>query len=193
MKRFFAIFRDSAKELTQLKCIVMTGMLIAVNVLLSIFIMIPVGNQIKISFSFLALAAIGMLFGPVPGAIAGAITDVLGFMLANKTGGAYHPGFTLVQVTAGLIYGLCLYKAEMGKLFPVKCAVSKVLVVIICNLLMNTYFISVLYGKGFVGMLAPRIIKNAIQLPVDIVLLAVIMPVILMAYNKAFGNKKALN
>ena len=79
MKRFLAIFSDSAKELTNLRCIVMTGMLIAVHVLLSIFVMIPIGENIKISFSFLALASIGMLFGPIPAAIAGGITDILGF------------------------------------------------------------------------------------------------------------------
>lgn len=194
MKRFFSIFSDSAKELTKLKCVVMTGMLIAVNVLLSIFIMIPVGQTIKISFSFLALAAIGMLFGPIPAAIAAGISDILGFFLANKTGGAYHPGFTLVQVTAGLIYGICLYKAEMGKFFPVRCIVSKTLVVIVCNLLMNTYFISVLYGTGsFVSMLMPRLIKNAVQLPVDIVLLSLVMPVILVSYRRIFGEKKAVS
>ena len=114
MKRFLAIFSDSAKELTNLRCIVMTGMLIAVHVLLSIFVMIPIGENIKISFSFLALASIGMLFGLIPAAIAGGITDILGFMLANKTGGAYHPGFTLVQIMAGFIYGICLYKAEIA-------------------------------------------------------------------------------
>ena len=76
MKRFLAIFSDSAKELTNLRCIVMTGMLIAVHVLLSIFVMIPIGENIKISFSFLALASIGMLFGPIPAAIAGGITDI---------------------------------------------------------------------------------------------------------------------
>lgn len=75
MKRFISMVRDSAKELTDIKCIVMTGMLIAIHVLLGVFIMIPVGEYIKISFSFLALAAIGMLFGPVPAAMAGAITE----------------------------------------------------------------------------------------------------------------------
>ena len=176
MKRFLAIFSDSAKELTNLRCIVMTGMLIAVHVLLSIFVMIPIGENIKISFSFLALASIGMLFGPIPAAIAGGITDILGFMLANKTGGAYHPGFTLVQIMAGFI-----------------CAISKILVVLICNLCLNTYFICALYGTGsFWAMFTSRIIKNAIQLPVDVVLLSIVMPIILMAYRKVFGIKKAV-
>ena len=135
MKRFLAIFSDSAKELTNLRCIVMTGMLIAVHVLLSIFVMIPIGENIKISFSFLALASIGMLFGPIPAAIAGGITDILG----------------------------------------------------------NTYFICALYGTGsFWAMFTSRIIKNAIQLPVDVVLLSIVMPIILMAYRKVFGIKKAV-
>ena len=193
MKRFLAIFSDSAKELTNLRCIVMTGMLIAVHVLLSIFVMIPIGENIKISFSFLALASIGMLFGPIPAAIAGGITDILGFMRANKTGGAYHPGFTLVQIMAGFIYGICLYKAEIGRFMTIRCAISKILVVLICNLCLNTYFICALYGTGsFWAMFTSRIIKNAIQLPVDIVLLSIVMPIILMAYRKVFGIKKAV-
>lgn len=193
MKRFLSIFRDSAKEMTNLKCIVMTGMLIAVCVLLKIFVMIPIGDNIKVSFSFLALASIGMLFGPVPAFIAGGITDILGFLLANKTGGAYHPGFTLVEMTAGLIYGICLYKAEINGFLTLRCAVSKVLQAIVCNLLMNTYLLSVLYGSGsFWGLLPPRLLKNVIQLPVDIILLSLIMPVVMTAYRKIFGTKKAV-
>lgn len=192
MKRFISIFQESAKELTNIKCIVVTGMLIAVHVLLGIFIMIPVGETIKISFSFLALASIGMLFGPVPGVMAGAITDILGFLLANKTGGAYHPGFTLVQITAGLIYGIILYKSEMNKFFTVKCLITKTMVVIICNLIMNSYFISVLYGAAFWGLMPARIIKNAIQLPVDIVLMSIVLPTVGLIYKRVFGKDDVL-
>ena len=192
MKRFISIFRDSAKELTDIRCIVVTGMLIAVHVLLGIFIMIPVGEYIKISFSFLALAAIGMLFGPVPAAMAGAVTDILGFLLANKTGGAYHPGFTLVQITGGLIYGIILYKAEMNKFFSVKCAVSKFSIAVICNLTLNSYFLSVLYGQSFWGLMPARLLKNAIQLPVDVVLMSIVLPTIYVIYKRVFGEKNAL-
>lgn len=191
MKRLLSFFSDSAKELTHVRCIVMTGMLIAVGLLLKIFVMIPVGETIKISFNFLALASIGMLFGPVPAVAAGAITDVLGFFVANKTGGAYHPGFTLVEMTGGLIYGICLYKAQVGKFFPVRCVIAKTLIVIICNLLMNTYFICTLYGTGsFISMLPPRLLKNAIMLPVDIVLMCIVLPAVLTAYNKVFSTKR---
>lgn len=40
-------------------------------------------------------------------------------------------------------------------------------------------------------MFTSRIIKNAIQLPVDIVLLSIVMPIILMAYQEGFRHKKS--
>lgn len=139
----------------------MTGMVDSSTCTAKYICQIPIGENIKISFSFLALASIGMLFGPIPAAIAGGITDILGFMLANKTGGAYHPGFTLVQIMAGFIYGICLYKAEIGRFMTIRCAISKILVVLICNLCLNTYFICALYGTGsFWAMFTSRIIKS---------------------------------
>lgn len=192
MKRFISMLRDSAKELTDIRCIVMTGMLIAVHVLLGVLIMFSIGEYIKISFSFLALAAIGMLFGPVPAAMAGAITDILGFLLANKTGGAYHPGFTLVQITGGIIYGLILYRSEINKYFTLKCLASKMLIIIICNLFMNSYFLSVLWGQSFWGLMPTRLLKNALQLPVDVILMSVVLPTVLYVYKRVFGKKDIL-
>ena len=192
MKRFISMVRDSAKELTDIKCLVMSGMLIAIHVLLGVFIMIPVGEYIKISFSFLALAAIGMLFGPVPAAMAGAITDILGFLLANKTGGAYHPGFTLVQITGGIIYGLILYKADLNKYFVFKCIIAKAMIAVICNLLMNSYFLSVLWGQSFWGLMPARLLKNAIQLPVDVILMSAVLPTVMYVYKRVFGKKDIL-
>lgn len=188
MKRFISVFSDSAKELRKIKCIVVTGMLIAVHVLMSMLIMIPVGSYLKISFSFLALASIGMLFGPIPGAMAGAITDILGFMLANKTGDPYHPGFTLVQITAGLIYGIFLYRAEVNKFFSAKCFIAKFLVAVICNLIMNSFFLYQLYDVAFWGGMPLRLVKNAVQLPIDVILMSLILPAIHVIYNRIFGK-----
>lgn len=191
MKRFISIFSDSAKELADMKCIVMTGMLIAVHILLEMFVMIPIGSMIKISFGFLAIAAVGLLFGPVPAAMAGAITDIIGFLIANKTGGGYHPGFTFVQIMVGLIYGIVLYRAEINKFFVVKSAVAEGFVVVICNLILNSYFLNVLYHKAFWGLMPGRIVKNAIMLPIDIILLVIVLPTILYMYERVFGKKNA--
>lgn len=201
MKRFLSIFSDSAKELTNIRCVVMTGMLIALHVLMELLIMIPIGSTMKIAFGFLALASIGMLFGPVPAAIAGAITDILGFLVANKTLGGYHPGFTLVQILTGMIYGIILYKSTVctsskikinGKLC-LKFAVSEILVVLICNITLNSYFLKVLYDTAFWALMPARILKNAIQLPIDIFLMIIVLPVVLTAYQNVFGDNAAIS
>lgn len=199
MKGFFTMFKDSAKEMVTLKGICLMGMLIAVHLFIGTFASIPIGSTIKISFSFLALAAIGMLLGPTAGAVAGIITDILGFLFVNKTGGAFHPGFTLVQLLAGLFYGIFLYRARYSYSkenradilrFFVRCVLCKLCIVIVCNLLLNTYFCSILYGKGFMAMLPGRFIKNAIQFPVDVVLMSIILPAVGVAFDKIMRKKR---
>ncbi len=106
----FRMFRDSALELKNLRCITVTAMLIALNLALK-SVTIYVTDDLKISFSFLALAAIGMLFGPTVSFLSGAITDILGLLIAN-TIGAFNPLFTLVEAVGAMLYGLFLYKLK---------------------------------------------------------------------------------
>ncbi len=104
------MFKDSALELKKLRCITVTAMLIALNLALKTAT-INVTDDLKISFSFLALAAIGMLFGPTVSFLSGAVTDILGLLIAN-TIGAFNPLFTLVEAVGGMLYGLFLYRLK---------------------------------------------------------------------------------
>lgn len=183
MKNFFSMFPESAKNLKDVKTLTTMSMLMALQIILGIFT-IPIGPTIKITFGYLAISCLGMLFGPVPAFLAGGIVDIISYFLTDKTGGQFHPGFTLVQMTGGLIYGICLYKAQTGKSLVPRIVICRVLIVIICNLLMNTYFISVLYGKGFLALFSTRVAKNLIQFPVDVVLMCAILPIAYTAYNK---------
>lgn len=108
------MFRDSALELKKLRCITVTAMLIALNLALKT-VTINVTDDLKISFSFLALAAIGMLFGPTVSFLSGTVTDILGLLIAN-TIGAFNPLFTIVEAVGGMLYGLFLYKLKPIKL-----------------------------------------------------------------------------
>ena len=102
----FTNFKKSASELKSIRCITVTAMLIALNLALK-SVTVYISDDLKISFSFLALAAIGMLFGPTVGFLAGTITDILGLLIAN-TIGAVNPLFTLVEATGGMLYGMFL-------------------------------------------------------------------------------------
>lgn len=207
LSKFFGMFPRSLRELKSVKCISVTAMLIALNIALKILVTIPLSANLIISFSFLALASIGMLYGPVVSLIAGFITDILGFYFANKTGGAFDIRFTLVEMTAGLLYGMFLYGVRPGKVFfagdkikvpfmqrlssdgwfVYRVIMGKAAVVLICNLLMTSYF-NYTYtsmSKTFWVYNIPRIGKNLAQYPVDVVLLLIVLPAIYLTAVRA--------
>ncbi|MBQ9383103.1 MAG: folate family ECF transporter S component [Ruminiclostridium sp.] len=103
---FFEKFGRSAMELKSLRCITVTGILIALDIVLKMF-SITVTKDLKITFAFIALAAIGMLFGPTVGFLAGVITDVIGYLIRPE--GGFSPLFTFVEAFGAMLYGLFLY------------------------------------------------------------------------------------
>lgn len=199
MKKFFKMFADSAKEFGSVKSITVTGMFIAVSMVIE-SLSIDIGYT-KINFAFLAIAVIGMLFGPVVGFGAGLICDVVGFFV-HPTGGSFMPVYTLVAGLQGLIYGICLYhKYEMhivvkGKdisLF-VRATVARLLDVVIINLLINTKLL-LYYGwipaAAYSEAIIARVAKNAIELAADLPMLYILLPVCLLAYKRSFTGSKA--
>ncbi len=44
---------------------------------------------------------------------------------------------------------------------------AELLIKILVNCILNTLWISMLYGKGFFALLPLRVLKNAIMLPID--------------------------
>lgn len=259
---FFKIFADSAKELKSLRCITVTAMMIALNLALK-SVTIYVTDDLKISFSYLALATIGMLFGPTVGFFAGAVTDILG-LLVQQMLSAFNPLYTLVEATGGLLYGLFLYRLQPVKLskemfiptaepnttalnginakllsalmvisvfvlyniykfnelfviyviviafvygiFLHKLAAApwkqllriigaKVSVAIVCNIIMNPAIMVITGVWAFdlaLDVKIPlRLLKNAIQVPVDIMILILILFPIMTAYRSIFKNQLA--
>ena len=72
------MFQESFKEFKDLRAVVVTGLLIALSMVIESFT-INLGFA-KINFAFLAIAAIGMLYGPSVSLFAGAVCDVLGIL-----------------------------------------------------------------------------------------------------------------
>ncbi len=198
MKSFFKMFTDSAKEFKSVKSIAATGMLIALSMIIEMF-SVDIGYS-KINFAFIAIAVIGMLFGPTVGFGAGLICDVVGFIVHPT--GTFLPLYTLAAGLQGLIYGLCLYhkrelKIEIGgkdiSLF-IRATVARLLDVVIINLLINTklnlhyHFIP---PAAYSSAIAARVVKNAAELAVDLPLLYIMLPICLVAYKRTMTGSKA--
>lgn len=184
MRKITRLFAGSAKELKSPLCLATTGLLIAVYILLEVFA--PVNTEIlKINFGFLAQAVIGMLYGPVVGIIAAIPCDILG---AALRGNGLIPVFTLIAMFEGLIYGLFLYRGRTGVRGFVNLVAAQVIVVVISHMIFNT---TALYMLGFIGKggalsvaVITRAGKNLIELPVDIVLLVVILPLVRKTFHR---------
>lgn len=191
MKGFFNLFKRSALELKKISCLTFTAMLIALDLAIKVATTMRASDSLHISFAFVALASVSMLYGPTVGFIAGMITDLLGFLIAPS--GAFDIRFTLIEALGAMIYGIFLYNADNDRWLVPRVIAAKTTVVIICNLWLTTWATASLAGKGFLAMFPARAIKNIVQLPIDIILLALILPLVLKAWKMIPGNKRVID
>lgn len=204
---FFQNFKKSFYELKSIRCLTTTAILIALTVVLK-FLMIVPSATLKISISFVGLASIGMLFGPTVAGFAGIITDILGFIV--KPTGTFSPLFTLVEMTAGIIYGCFLYGFNPTKpdfsgksatiswiktniLQLMRIIVCKFCINLFCNVCMNTCFMVVMKYIApdvFWVKIGERILKNAMLLPIETLILIIVLYPVAVAY-KAINRRIA--
>lgn len=192
----FKIFRHSIDELKSLQSCVVCGLLMALSMVIESFT-IELGFA-KINFAFIAIAAIGMLYGPSVSFMAGAVCDILGYLVHPD--GAFFPLYTLIGAAQGLIYGLVAYRRlckRTGKAFTIemniRLVIARILDVLVINLVCNTaanFHYGFLRDQTLGAAIAARVLKNLIELPIDLVLIVAVMTTILKAYESVFGNRK---
>lgn len=184
MSKILKLFQSSARELRTPRCLALTALFIALNVMLDLMnLRIQLTPSLRIGFGFLCNASIGMLFGPVVGMAAGFCTDVLGY-LVNQGGGFYFPGYTLTAVAGGLIWGLWLYRpgsiaGESRRKRMIRVVGAKTSINLFCNIFLNTLWLTVTGGKALSLLLPARVVKNVILLPLECVLLFFIVEFVL--------------
>lgn len=152
---------NNKKNFTRKLCI--AALLTAAAIVLSR--LVPVINfwSTKIDFSFAAVMLAACILGPVGGLAVGGLADLIGAILFPI--GAYFPGFTVTAAITGLVFGLLLYK----KCNLVRIIIAVVSTQLVCGLLLNTWFISILYTKAFTALLVTRLVQFAVMSAVEIV------------------------
>ena len=154
------------------KTITIAAMLISVAVILGFF-KIPITNVIEIRFGSLPLAVAGSLLGPVVGGVVGGISDVLAYIV--KPTGPFFPGFTINSILSGVIYGLTLKPDTDGNVSIKRIVISKLICTVLINMLLNTLWLSMLYGNAFKVLFFSRLPKEIIMFPVNTLLLIAVM------------------
>lgn len=145
---------------TDIRKIVVLGLLIAIQVILSRFLSINAWN-VKIGLGFVPIVIAAILYGPLLAGITYALSDILGAILFPI--GPYFPGFTVTALMSGILFGLLLHKTQsFGRIL------STVLInQLVLGLVVNTFWISLLNGVPFSGLVVTRIVQCIIMLVVE--------------------------
>ena len=164
MRKIKKQFTDSLYELKELRTLVAAAMLLAIIVVLG-FYRLQLTDYIRIGFDSVAKELTGMLFGPVIGCMVGGLSDLISYIV--KPIGGFFPGFTISAMAGGTIYGMILYKRPLsiGRII-----LANSVVAIVVNLLLNTYWLTLLYGDAYLALLPARAVKQRVMLPIDIIL-----------------------
>ena len=154
------------------------GVLVAAEIVLSRFLSINAWN-IKIGFNFVPIVIAAILFGPLPAAAVAAMGDFLGAVLFPI--GPYFPGFTLTAFCTGLVFGLFLHEKRTPGRVLAAVAINQ----LVFSLLLNSLWISILYGSPFLPLLSTRIIQCAVLAPVQFVMI--------MAINRVLSQTRLMS
>ena len=140
----------SEKKMTRTHRIVLMAMLAAIQIVLSRFLSINLWN-LKIGFAFVPIALAGMLLGPVGAGLTGMVADIIGATLFPS--GTFFPGFTLTAFITAFGYGFFLQKKQnIGNILA-----AVLFSEIVGTILLNTLWISILYGTPFIAVMIPRV------------------------------------
>lgn len=161
MKKLATLFSDSYKEFRQVRTVATLGMFGAISVVLGSMTLV-IGDYIKIGFSSIAQQFVYYLFGPAVGGFFAGAMDILKYFI--KPTGAFFPGWTVSAMAAGVLYGCFFYKKPLTiwRVLAAELTVS-----IVCNMLLGTLWLTIMYEKAFIALLPMRVIKNLVMWPVN--------------------------
>ena len=180
-----SMWLQSLGEFKKLNVIAFCGMMCAAAIVLNMVASITIGPYIRIGFSGLPNQAVAYLFGPAVGGIFGAALDVIKYLI--KPEGAFFPGFTVSAALGGIIYGAVLYKR---KIKPARVFTAQLIVKVFVNILLNTLWLNMLYGKAFTALLPARIASNAAMLPVDTLMMYVMLQAVDRTVRRYFEKTR---
>ncbi len=163
----------NAKKLAKL------GMLLAIAIVLKyLSFYIPIGGilGIRVGFMEIPIVIAGITAGPVWGGLLGVLYDVFGYIL-NPSGGPYFPGFAVSFFLIGVLAGLFpLFKKE--RISYKDSLLYFAIVGIFIDLLLNTFWLSMLYGQPYGVLFVPRIFSTAVMVAVKAYVLKLLFNVL---------------
>lgn len=156
--------------MSKLKKIILAALFLALNIVLSRFLSIKT-PIIVIKFSFIPTILSAIMLGPWWTMLISGLADLIGALLFPT--GAYFVGYTISAVLAGFIYGIFLHRKKpiSNMQFLWRLIVSIACVIILCNSILNSLWIWITTQKAMFAILPTRLIKQAIMLPIEVLVM----------------------
>ena len=124
----------------------------------------------RISFGFIVTALMGWWFGPVWAGLAAVIGDLINSLIGVP--GGYFPGFTLSAFLGAFIYGCYFYRQKITWWRVIAAVVTVVLIV---NLGLNSWWVSIISHTPFGFHFTARAIGEAATLVIHPIILYIVM------------------
>ena len=173
-----AYWRTAAKELKSYRTLVFSALMVAACIVLS-HCKIPLGENLSLSVTFLARALCALVCGPVAVILFGAAEETLSFFLSSG-GYPYFPGYMLTTILGCMIYALFFYRAKITwrRIILAKCITN------VQNVLLGSLWSAILYSKGYIYYMTTSAVKNALYLPLQILMLGFLFQALLPVLHK---------
>ena len=167
-------------ELRSLRKLAFAALICAITVVMDGLIKVPLfpGQEIKFTFFVIALGC--AVYGPVAGMAIATIVDILSFVIFPP-GGIYFPGYLFTELLVVVFYSAFLYRRQISvwKIFGAKVCTN-----FFAHVAFNTLWASILYDKGYLYYLSTSLIKNALLLPAEVLLLALFFKAVLPIFSR---------
>ena len=147
------------------RLIVTMALMVALHVVLVRFLSINT-ETLRIGFGFVPIFVTAVLYGPMAAGIVAVLADVVGATLFPS--GPFFPGFTLTAFCTGLTFGLLLHKKQT----VIRIAASTAINQLLLGLLVNTFWLSILYDTPFLERMYLRIPQCFILIAVEFVVMS---------------------
>lgn len=138
-----------------------SALLLALDVILYKIAIGPAYFQV--TFGFLSMALMGYLYGPIWAGFLETLSNTLNFTIFGS--GTFQVAFLITAFLGGFINGLFLYHKKINLLSVIA---AQLLIMIPVSLFINSWLMSVLFGADFKVIFLGRVIRNMIQIPIQI-------------------------
>ena len=144
------------KKVNNVKVLAFTGVLVAMSIILTRVVAIPIGTSIRLTVGQTPVYLCGFWFGPLVGGICGFLSDFLGAVLQ---GYAPNPMISVTAVLAGVLPGLFRH------FYAKKLEIWHVLAVIVVHGIVGSLGFTCLglhmyYGTPWVVLYAQRLVQT---------------------------------